>query len=239
MMGKRRPIRPSTISVLAGLMAAVTSCANPNDAALEPSLTSKPSTSTLPGLTIDHRNGIVELDATVNMREGGWLELLACTPTTRTHESILVVDAKPSHVHLAIQMLGLEPGAPMYWRYLDGEYELEPAHGPPIVVTVVYQQDGETIEVPANQWVINGQTHQSLAEPVWIFTGSSFDETQDPPSYRGDIEGSVLSLVHFGDEVLARQTTTTSQSDEGLLRPNTDQIPDIGTPVKIRLRPVE
>ena len=117
--------------------------------------------------------------------------------------------------------------------------ELEPAHGPQVAVRLVYDQDGRTTVVGANQWVINRQTHQTLAESVWIFTGSSFDETRDPPAYRADIEGSVLSLVHFGDEVLARQTTTTSQTDEGLLQPNTDQIPEVGTSVKIRLRPVE
>ena len=217
-------------------MAAITGCADWNG--VSKGLASPP-ISSLPGLTINRRKGFVEIDATVNMREGGWLELLACTPTTRTHESILVVDAKPSQVHLAIQMLGLEPGAPMFWRYVDGEYELDPAHGPAVTVTVVYQQDGHTVEVPANQWVINRQTDQTLAEPVWIFTGSSFDDSQDLPNYRADVEGSILSLVHFGDEVLARQTTTTSQSDEGLLQPNTDQIPEVGTPVKIRLQPVE
>jgi len=193
----------------------------------------------LPHISINTNQGYVDLDATVNLREGGWLELLACTPTSRTHESILVVHAKPSHVHLALQMIGLEPGAPMKWKNIDDQYIPIPASGPKIVVSLIFTQKGQTITVPANQWVVNRKTHQPLDSPIWLFTGSSFDETRNPPVYRADVEGSVLSLVHFGDEVLARCTTQTNQSDNGLLQPRTDEIPEVGTPVKIRLRPVE
>ena len=90
----------------------------------------------------------------------------------------------------------------------------------------------------ANQWFIHKQTGQSPPDNVWLFTGSSFDEDKDPPRYRADVEGSVISLVNFGDEVLARPTDKTNQSDQGMLQPNTDLIPEVGTKVTIRLRAV-
>ncbi len=202
-------------------------------------LATPPDHSDLPHVTIDRHNATVDLDATVNMQDGRWLELLACTPQMRTHESILVTPAKPSHVHLALVMLGLEPGAPMRWRQVGDEYIADPAHGPRIAVTLVFQQDGQSVEVPANRWVVNRRTGETLDSNVWLFTGSSFDDTQDPPVYRGDIEGSILSLVHFGDEVLARPTELTNQTDQGSLAPHTELIPPVGTPVKIRLRPIQ
>lgn len=196
--------------------------------------------SAIPHLTIDRHNRWVDLNATVVLRQGGWLELLACTPDSRTHESILAVHALPSHVHLALLTLGLEPGAPMKW-HLEGEkYVPTPAHGPKVAVTIVVPQaDGQTREVPANEWFVDKQTGQSPPDNVWLFAGSMFDEGHDPPRYRADVEGSVISLVNFGDEVLARPTDKTNQSDQGMLRPNTERIPEVGTKVTIRLRPAD
>lgn len=194
-------------------------------------------THALPHVAIDRQHRYVDLDATVNLREGGWLELLACTPQTRTHESILVVHAKPSHIHLALQLLNLQPGAPMRWRHVDDQYQAQPAHGPQVTVNIVTPTGDGAAEVPANQWIINKQTGKTLTDPIWIFTGSSFDDSHDPPAYRADIDGSVLSLVHFGDEVLARPGDRTHHNDQGILQPHTERIPDVGTPVKIRIRP--
>ncbi len=192
-----------------------------------------------PGVTVNREQGFVDIDATVNLREGGWLELLACTPNTRTHESILVVHAKPRHIHLAVLTLGLEPGSPMRWRPVGDSYEAQPAHGPKIAVSIVTQEKEQTVETPANQWVADRQTGQAIEGDTWLFTGSSFDDTQDPPRYRADVEGSVFSLVHFGDEVFARPTDKTNQTDGASLWPNTERIPPVGTKAKIRLRPAD
>jgi len=195
---------------------------------------------TLPGITIHRAQGYIDLEATVVLREGRWLELLACIPGSRTYESILTVLAKPSHIHLALLTINLEAGSPMRWHLKGEEYEFEPPQGPPVAVSIVtLQDDGTEIETPANQWVINKQTGQPPPDNTWLFTGSSLDPSHDPPRYRADVEGSVLSLVNFGDEVLARPTDRTSQNDQGMLTPRTDRIPPVGTHVKIRLRPVQ
>jgi hypothetical protein len=60
---------------------------------------------------------------------------------------------------------------------------------------------------------------------------------QDARVYLADIEGSILSLVHFGDDVLARATDKTNMNDEGRYVPNTDVIPAEGTNVIVRLTP--
>ena len=64
-----------------------------------------------PGVHIDWANRAVEIDARVVLRSGP-LELLACSPKTREHESILVVDARPLHVYQALGLIGLAPGSP-------------------------------------------------------------------------------------------------------------------------------
>ena len=64
------------------------------------------------GVWIDWRQATVELDARVVLRTGP-LELLACSPRTREHESILVVPARPMHVFQALGLVGLEAGSPL------------------------------------------------------------------------------------------------------------------------------
>lgn len=195
-----------------------------------------PSPSALPHIVVDLQNKVVDIEARVVLREGAWLELLACSPGTRTHESVLEALALPSHIHLALVMVGLEPGSPMHWR-LEGQKEvIDPPHGPNLAVSVVMDQDGLEIEHPANEWIVDHLTGRTLTDNHWLFTGSSI--AADNRAYAADLSGSVLSIVNFGDEVLARQTPMTNQNDGAAWVPNTPKIPPVGTTVLIRLRPL-
>ena len=57
--------------------------------------------------------------------------------------------------------------------------------------------------------------------------------------YLADLNGSILSLVHFGDELLARSTRLTRISDEEAWVSVSDKVPAVGTKVTLRLRPVD
>ncbi len=190
-------------------------------------------------LVIDRENGWIDIEATVVLRDADWLELLACLPGTRTHESILAVHARPSHIHLALLMLGLEPGAPLRWVPKDETFEMIPPSGAAVSVSLIVTQDDQTTETPANHWLIDRRTKQPPPDNVWLFTGSTDDPQLGEQSYGADLGGSVISLVSFGDDVLARPNNTTNENDEGAWGPNTKLIPPIGTPVLIRIRPIE
>lgn len=73
----------------------------------------------LPHLRIDRQANVLDLEAKVVLREGEWIELIACSPGTQEHESLVVVNARPSHIHLALLTLGLEPGKPLQVEMLD------------------------------------------------------------------------------------------------------------------------
>lgn len=194
----------------------------------------------LEGITIDREAGHIDLASQVVLREGEWLELLACTPNSREHESILTVNATPRHIHLALILLGLEPGAPLtFERQPDGEFKITPPSGPAVAVTLIYQADGKPVTVDANQWIVNQQTRKTLEDNHWLFTGSRFEEFDGNRVYLADPNGSVLSLVNFGDEILARSTTVTKDNDQQAWQANTPAIPPVGTDVTIRLTPVQ
>ena len=182
----------------------------------------------------------MEADATVirpDMAGGEWLELLACTKQGPTHESVLVVKARPSHLHLALLTLGLEPGTPLTWRVdTDGDGIEHPVSGPRIAITVSYERDGRTIREPASRWVLDRATRKPLPDNIWHFAGSRFREHEDRTVYLADLSGAVISLVNFGDEVLARRTELTNRNDEQAWVVAADHVPAAGTRVTIRFQ---
>ncbi|MCC6579825.1 MAG: hypothetical protein IT440_05240 [Phycisphaeraceae bacterium] len=192
----------------------------------------------LPHLRVDRQAGVVELDAKVIRREAEWLELLACSAGTREHESILSVAARPSHIHLALLLVGAAPGTPMQWKITGDKMTTTPARGQRVAVTLRYLKDGRNIEVPAHQWIEHRPDNATLPDNIWLFTGSAMVDWEGQRLYRADVGGTVLSLVHFGDDLLARNTDTTNQNDDAAWGARTAAIPPVGTEVTIRLKPV-
>lgn len=201
----------------------------------------------LPHVRIDRENRLIELEATVVLRESEWIELIACSPGSKEHESILVVPARPSHVHLALLILGLEPGSPMRFEQppadaanpngQDGPVVLPP-QGPPVRITVALADEPEH-EIPVTRWTLDRRTGRPIEDAPWLFTGSRIVNINERERYLADLHGTTISLVNFGDEVLTRPTDLTNYTDDASLTANTDAIPPLGTAVLLRLRPVD
>ncbi|MFW6060122.1 MAG: YdjY domain-containing protein [Phycisphaeraceae bacterium] len=197
----------------------------------------------LPSIRVDREAGFVEIDAEVVNRDADWLELLVCAPGSREYESILTSPAKPSHIHLALIMLGLEPGSPLDWEHTEEGFDVQPPTGPRLTIQARWQQDGEPRAADANTWIVNQKTDEPMEGNVWLFAGSSFYEPDEGEPragerlYMADLNGTVISLVNFGDDLLTRPTTLTNQNDDQAWSTRTEAIPPEGTAVTLRLAP--
>ena len=123
-----------------------------------------------------------------------FLEVLGCSPNTREHETFVVINAKPSHIHAAMLAIGLNPGAPGFWTLKDGALIPHQPTGDRLRVRFVYtDKDGKQTEQDPLDWIVNakGKSHfvdaekkvaadQSLAAPGWIFAGSKFVKRKSP-----------------------------------------------------------
>jgi hypothetical protein len=78
-----------------------------------------------------------------------------------------------------------------------------------------------------------------LEGDAWIFAGSTMGENEGERIYYADLNGTVISLVNFGDDLLSRDTTMTNNDDDATWGPRTRMIPPVGTKVILRLRPVD
>ena len=208
-----------------------------------------------PHIHIDRKKRVVEVEALVVFdpdkkeilpgseddsvpRRGGWLELVASTPRMREHESLVAVKARPSHLHQALLMIGLVPGAPRTVIERDDVVEIIPPHGPAVEVRFRVVRKGKTMQLPVGAWVVDRRTGAALKEDRWLFAGSTFHRLDAKEIYLADLNGTVVSLVQFGDDLLCRSTPLTNHDDGQVFAANLDAVPPPGTPVTLCLRAV-
>ena len=189
-------------------------------------------------ITVDHDAGRIDLKAKMVTQKPEWLELIATTagPKGREHEAIVTIDTKPSQIHLALVTLGLEPGHPLK-NTLEGEQvHSEPATGPAVELFFVYEKDGQPHEVPVHTWVVDAKTSEPIPPCRWLFTGSVFRKWEGKAYYMADEAGTIASLVHFGDDLIARRTDTTKDTDFQQLQLSPDLPIALGDDLVLRIR---
>ncbi|MBL1216417.1 MAG: hypothetical protein D8M59_02860 [Planctomycetes bacterium] len=214
-----------------------------------------------PGVTVDLDRQYVDVDAMSGVR-GGWLEQVACTLGTREHESVVYVKGLPSRIHAGLLLLGLEPGKPGRWTPRADEsgmllgFDEQPPVGPRVAVNVVYRipvRPGSSLgwfpdpvivlEVPASVWVMDYHSGKPLpAEVGWVFGGSGmFTDYTGRERYIADVSGSVVGIVTFGDEMLGWSRVVPDAEDISAPEwvPNAAVMPPFGSPVILRLRPLD
>jgi len=187
-----------------------------------------------PGVVIDFAQRQVEVAAEVALREG-LLELLACSPRTKEHESILVALPRPWHIYQALGLVGLTPGHPAAW---DPKHKRGvPPTGDELTISITYQRDGERVEVDAWDWLQALRTGEPAPPRPWIFTGSLTSPRDG--SFAADYDGNVISLVAFGTELLGLAEVFSPDNDQLWLCPRTERIPPLGTSCTLIFRPLD
>lgn len=186
-----------------------------------------------PGIRIDYRMPQVEVDAEVILRTGE-LELFAYSraPTPKEHETILKMQVKAEHIHLALGLIGLVPGNPVLYDWESGV--TTPARGDPVNVFVRFERDGKQIEQSACDWMFDLERRAPMAKTHWLFTGSRRDEKG---RFAADVEGTVVTVVNFDTSVLSLPESHSDSDTMLWLAARTEVIPETGTKVTLVLRP--
>jgi len=208
----------------------------------------------LPGLTVFTKERYVDVDATVCLG-AGFLELIACTKDSKEHESIIAVDAKPSHMHAALLLLRAMPGSPAMARQLEGGGWLDIApNGSEVDVSLVIKDEkGEPKERPIGDFIVRGQGEEAydpnaggetaeekgkFPTSTFLFAGSQLYKTEDGTAkYLSDESGNVISLSTFGDELLCLPGKHSQENGALSWEIDPTHLPAVGTKVILRLRP--
>lgn len=209
-----------------------------------------------PHVRLDRDAGLVELDGAIpinaHAQDGSvvFLEAIACRPDTKEHESLVVTSALASHVHAALLLLGLEPGAPGRWEWNDRTLSAVPPTGSALAITIAWIDDaGRTHEHTATDLIENradGRTFTAAMRPensglpLFVFAGSRFVQHQGRELYDADGTGLIVGLHTFGSETIA--PTVVLNHEASVQEPewiaSRALLPPRGTPVTVRIRPL-
>lgn len=208
----------------------------------------------LPGIKVYTKERYIDVEATVCLTSG-FLELIACTKDSKEHESIIAVNAKPSHIHAALLLLRAKPGSPAMSRQLeDGRWLDTPPSGSDVDVSlVITDEKGGQKEFPISEFIERGQGEdvygpdavKKTAEEkgkfptsTFLFAGSQLYKTEDGTArYLSDETGNVISLSTFGDELLCLPGKHSQDNGSLSWEINSTHLPALGTKVLLRLRP--
>lgn len=162
----------------------------------------------------------------VNMTEGA-IELLACGPGGKTHESAFVLDVNPLDLQTGLLLLGLQPGTPP-----TGLGEGQPS-GTEVNLVVAWEENGETREAPAGSFVYNYETKSVMSNVNWIFTGSVIEDGK----FKALAEESLV-VTYWDPWAIVNVGHPTGSNDE-VWAVNRAMVPPLKTPITLRIVPKE
>jgi len=192
----------------------------------------KPDASKMPHMTVDvaHKQIRVEWGA---LNPQMPLEFFCCMSGTAEHEAVLRSPVRPSHLHLGLLMLGLEPGEPVHYSKAADKWL--PPHGPPIQIFCEWiGKDGKGVHVPAYRMMRNVKTKKPMPAMTWIFAGS---RVMEDGKYAADQTGYIVSVVNFDLTVIDIPDLATSANETLEWEYDPDLVPTKGTKVTMIIEP--
>lgn len=149
-----------------------------------------PAVGRFPFLEVDARGKQIRVECEA-LRVKAPLEFFCCVTGTNEHESVLRSKVKPSHLHAALLMLGLQPGQGVHFD--EAAQKWLPPHGPALDISVEFEKDGKTVRVPGYKVMRDARTKKAMPPMTWIFAGSRMIDGR----YAADETGYLISVVNF------------------------------------------
>jgi hypothetical protein len=192
---------------------------------------------------VDTAEKLVRVPCRVNMHRG-MIEFMAVASEGKLHESVLLAEAEPLHIHLALLLLGLDPGKGA--RYHG---DLEPPSGPGVEARVEWHapapapgrassglappsaEPGHLATARLEEFAWDIPARRPMPPVAWLFTGSM----PPGPGPRIEEERSVVATYRDPGAVLTNPLPT--GADDTVYKVNERLVPPVGTPVTLLLRP--
>lgn len=176
-----------------------------------------------PGIKIDWQRRLLYVDAVVVLREGP-LELIACSPKTREHESLFVVSARPSSIFQAMGLIGLTHGSPV--RYDKESERLLPPTGQRVRIRIRLGTNQSDRVVSVEQLMGLTGRRKTPESTAWVFSGSRL---YHDGSFGADLDGTVICVVDFDTALISVGALHSADNELLWLEANTSMMPSLGT----------
>lgn len=167
----------------------------------------------------DSRQREVSFPAQVNLRDA-LIEYAIVGKTGKRHESLLMTEASPVHIHLAMLLLGAKAPPPK-----SKDNPLPP--GPAIDILISWQEDGKEQTGRLEDWIIVGEDKLPAGKGKWIYNGARIDKGR----FTALSEQSIVALI-LDVHALVNNPRTGNENDE-IWFPHEAKIPAPGAKVQV------
>lgn len=173
----------------------------------------------------------LEVQGWVNMT-AGVVEVLACAPEGKLHESLLVLDCVPSGLHAGLMALGLQPGTP---GRVEGGGEFKPPTGERVAIELRWvDANGVERRTRPEDWLWDAHGKRPMSRQDWIYAGSFEVPIEGRPGAVSLAADAVKSLaVTYHDATTLLQLEGLQSLDDTTYEVNTTSVPPKGTPVVV------
>lgn len=157
---------------------------------------------------------------------GDALEYLAVsTGGMKDYESLLELTTSPRDFNLACILIGFDDTNSVKPRYQFDELEVE---GPLVVMTLSWQEEGETRSVSAANAMMAGD--ETFDDDSWVYIGSSTSE--DGKQFLAERGGTLIGFVHDPYSIIDHKTGG-GIGAYGLITGNKTLLPAEGTAIRL------
>ncbi|GAA5494433.1 hypothetical protein Rhal01_00594 [Rubritalea halochordaticola] len=182
----------------------------------------------------------VSLEAKLEHRDV-LLEYLLTNPNGKIHETLFVTDAVPSHINIALKLIGYKESLELF-RTLDKhnrptekyhEVDAKTKAAARFTIHVAWEQDGKQKSARINELIQNEMTGKAMTPAAWVYGGSYVLNGQFKPDASGDI------IAIFTDRSSIANYSGTGREDDTIWKPFTKRLPETGTKVTITFKPYD
>lgn len=190
-------------------------------------------------VVINSKERTVRCPGRVNMEAGGPIELLACLPRGKVHESVFTLDVEPVDLQVALLLLDMQAGRNPSVEYREDSPELSKPPGDQALIFVEWRRpsrdddehDGaELLRVRAEEFLYNAQAEGAMTESTWVFLGSRLLDG----AFGADLDGSLITTYH--DPLAILELVLPTVNDDVYYFVNEERCPPVGTPVELIIR---
>lgn len=176
---------------------------------------------------VDRKKEEITLEGKVNMQEG-LVELLACTPTGKLHESVLVLDVEPIHLQTCLLLLGME-----YGRNLKYQGDPTTPLGDPVEIWVEWKVEDTEYKHRGEDLVLDVKNNKTMEQTNWVFSGSRIINGR----FVAQDDGSLVTTYHDPNTIIDNPLAT--GADDETYNANPVVVPPKDTPVKVTIKRVK
>ncbi len=154
----------------------------------------------------------------------GLVELLACGPGGKTHESVFVLETSPIDFQAALLLLGIKPGTP------PRDVGVGRPQGPKLDIWVDWKDGAQNRRERAERFITDLRNQKPLPTTPWIFTGSVFENGK----FMALAEESLIAS--YWDPWAIINIPLPCGADDTILVVNTNAVPPLRTPIQMQIK---